>query len=168
MKSDMITTCLVLGFLYAGSHTCRGTYQLSKNITRSGYTILRRSEEVAIFYCIQICFDCLCAASSSILLLKLRRTPRGLLSTRKRVWQKLTLDSFFVSKYMCRDTCESAQFLCFNTHTQTTWSQKPFFLNILRTSSIETKFQRRILEFIKGERMHSVIGEQEKLTSSAS
>lgn len=52
-----------------------------------------------------------------------------------------------------------------HTHRQIiecSWSQVsqiPFFLNILRTSSIETKFQRRILEFIKGERMHPVIGE---------
>lgn len=52
MRSDMITTCLLLRFLYAGSHACRGTYQLSKNITGSGYTILRTEEEVVIVYCI--------------------------------------------------------------------------------------------------------------------
>jgi len=72
MKSDMITTCLVLGFLYAGSQTCSGTYQLSKTVTRSGYTILRREEEVVIVCYIEICFDCLCAAPS-ILLVKLRK-----------------------------------------------------------------------------------------------
>lgn len=51
MKSDMITTCLVLRFLYAGSYACRGTYQLSKNVTRSGYTILRTEKEVVVVYC---------------------------------------------------------------------------------------------------------------------
>lgn len=50
MKSDMITTCLALGFLYAGSHTCRGTYQPSKNVTRSGYTILRREAGYCLLY----------------------------------------------------------------------------------------------------------------------